>query len=125
MVQEQRDPRDRPAVDPSRYLLAEDWNKRLLWLDPEPPHVGSNPPVPLDAHVAEWRAEIEAQVGVEPDISRVDAVVISQARTRALVALMRELSTRLRPGLAVPPVVSDGSLSAFALELAEDLLRRS
>lgn len=41
------------------------------------------------------------------------------------MALLRELSTRLRPGLSVVPVVSDGSLSAFVTELAEDILRRS
>lgn len=125
MADERRDPRDRPAVDPSRYLLAEAWNQRLGWLAEEPVSVGSDPPVSLDEHVGEWRRWIEEQAELEPDPHLVRAVVISEARTRVVVALLRELSTRLRPGLSVGPMVSDGSLSAFVEELAEDMFRRS
>ena len=81
--------------------------------------------MPLAARVAERRARMAEQVAVEPPPSRIDAVVISEARSRVLVALLRELSTRLRPGLSVAPVISEGSLSAFVTELAEDIPRRS
>lgn len=118
------DPRSEPAVDPARYLLAERWNNQL-WYDAEPTSVGSEPPVPLDAHVARWRQEIAAEAVNEPNPDRTTAVVISQARAQVLAALLRELSTRLRPGLAVGPIQSDGSLSALTEELYFSLLERS
>jgi hypothetical protein len=118
-----RDPRSEPAVDPARYLLAERWNNQL-WYAAEPASVGSEPPVPLDAHVPQWRQQIADQADREPSRAGVDAVVISQARAEVLAALLRELSTRLRPGLAVGPIQSDGSLRDLLDELFDDLLTR-
>jgi hypothetical protein len=118
------DPRSEPAVDPARYLLAERWNNQL-WYAAEPPSVGSEPPVPLDTHVDRWRREIAEQADREPNPDRVDAMVISQARAAVLAAVLRELSTRVRPGLAAGPIQSDGSLSDLLDELSSDLLGRS
>jgi hypothetical protein len=81
--------------------------------------------VQLDQPVTRWRGEIEAQATREPPLAQVDAVVISQARATVIAGLLRELSTRLRPGLAVGPVQSDGTLARFVDELRDDLQTRS
>jgi hypothetical protein len=113
-----------PEVDPSRFLLAEGWNAQL-WHEPEPDSVGSVPPVLLDANVAHWRAEIARHIHLEAVPQGLDVVVISAARAGVIASLLRELATRLRPGLAVEPVQSDGSISSLAAELAQDMYARS
>jgi hypothetical protein len=110
-------------TDPARHLLAERWNKSL-WYRAEPP-AGSDPPVPIDAHVAEWRAAIEAGRELEPHPSeRRHTIVLSHQRVEVICNLLRELSKRTRPGVAVGPVQSDGSISQLAIDLAEDLRNR-
>ena len=81
--------------------------------------------VRLDEPVADWRARIDAARSVEPDPARVDTVVVSHARAEVLASLLPELAARLRLGLPVGPMRSDGSLSALAAELQEDLDERS
>lgn len=107
---DERDPRSRPAVDPARYLLAERWS-RQLWYMSEPASIGSDPPVPLDANVEEWRNRLEE------GRSQGRGGISSHEWVEVVAALLRELSTRVRPGLAVGPIVSDGSLQEFVLEL--------
>jgi hypothetical protein len=52
-------------------------------------------------------------------------VVISRQRATAIADLLDELALRLAPGVEVPAVQSDGSLSRLAQELADDMLRRA
>lgn len=112
-------------LDPARHLLAEGWN-RLPWYETQPPPAGADVPVVgLDRHVPEWRVAIREQTDREPSPDRVDAVVISQDRTRIIAELLRELSMRLRRGTTAGPIHSDGSISRLAADLAEDLQNRS
>jgi hypothetical protein len=110
------------SVDPARHLISGRWDIELWY---EPPPLGTGPAVPLDALVAEWRELIGAERRKEPRPDSVDVVVISAVRARIIAYLLRELSNRLRPGFAAGPIESDGSLSAFITELAEDLKSRS
>jgi hypothetical protein len=110
------------SVDPARHLVSGCWDIELWY---SPPPLGTGPAIPLDELVAEWRALIEAERGKEPPPGKLDAVVISAVRAQIIAYLLRELANRLRPGYAVGPIRSDGSLSAFVTELAEDLMSRS
>jgi hypothetical protein len=109
-------------MDPARHLLSGQWDY-TFWYAPPAPGTGSA--IPLDELVAEWRALIEAERGKEPPLANVDAVVISAVRAQIIAYLLQELAARLRPGFAVGPILSDGSLSAFVEELATDLKTRS
>jgi hypothetical protein len=109
-------------VDPARHLVSGRWDIEL-WYSPPPP--GTGPAIPFDDLVAHWRELIEAERHKEPRPNSVDVVIISAVRARIVAYLLRELSNRLRPGFAVGPIESDGSVSAFITELAEDLMSRS
>ena len=120
-------PNERETPEPfdaSRHLASAAWNNPM-WYLPEPPD-GSDPPVPLDADVERWRAEIEAGRAHEPSVrvSRSTAV-LSHERATVIAALLRELSKRTRPGFSCDPIVSTGAISALAEELADDLWNRA
>lgn len=110
--------------DPSRHLAAASWNNPI-WYLPEPAD-GSDPPVPLDANVASWRAAIETGRAVEPTgAGLVEAAVLSHERATVIAELLRELSKRMRAGFSAGPIDSTGEISALAEELAGDLWRRA
>ncbi|BCY11783.1 hypothetical protein [Actinoplanes sp. L3-i22] len=113
------------AYHPARHLAAADWHTPL-WYLPEPPD-GSDPPVPLDAKVAGWRAAVERGRSREPAgrALTTHTAVLSHERATVIAALLRELSKRMRPGFTAGPIESAGELSALAEELAADLRRRA
>jgi hypothetical protein len=110
-------------VDPAQHLMSGRWDNAFWYDEPAPPGPDESP-VPLDALVAQWRGLIEAASEHEP-ARRLEVVVISAVRAQVIAYLLRELSNRLRPGQAVGTIQSNGSLSRFIAELAEDLFIRS
>jgi hypothetical protein len=83
-------------------------------------------PLELDAPVAQWRAEIAAGRGHEPNVTYFypDIVSCSLARMQVLAELLHEYAARMRPGREVGPVQSSGALSQLLDELATDLRTR-
>jgi hypothetical protein len=111
---------------PARHLMAQRWNQ-TFGLYGDEPEDGSDPPVPIDAHVPAWRAAIRSgpvnpSRWTSPDPAgeyrSVTGVVLPHAHVRVVCDLLHELAKRLRPGLAVGPIESDGSLNELATELA-------
>jgi hypothetical protein len=83
-------------------------------------------PLELDAPVAQWRAEIAAGRGHEPNVtySYPNIISLSLARVRVIAVLLHEYAARMRPGREVGPVQSSGELSRLLDELATDLRTR-
>jgi len=81
----------------------------------------------LDEAVAFFRPLADAAASSDNGRVRVsrDIVSISRERATLLGDLLEELALRLKPGLEVGPIQSDGSFSRFARELAEDMYRRA
>jgi hypothetical protein len=106
--------------DPTRYLLS------LPTLVDLPDGRHTIGPYPLDAAAADWRGRVARHVDVEVNYGNRlhDSIVISADRGAVIANLLDELAERLRPGLAVGPIHSDGSISQLAQELAEDMFLR-
>ncbi|GAB3829308.1 hypothetical protein ACFPIJ_32530 [Dactylosporangium cerinum] len=83
-------------------------------------------PLELDAPVAEWRAEIAAGRGHEPNVTYFypNIISLSLARVQVIAELLHEYAARMRPGREVGPVQSSGELSRLLDELATDLRTR-
>jgi hypothetical protein len=112
----------RPHPDPTRHVLI------YPAYDRQPDGTVTVRPIALDEAATEWRAVVEAAATAEPSAKQQPpngVVVISPGRASVIAALVRELSKRLQPGLAVGPIQSDGSISRLAKDLADDLNRRA
>ncbi|MEU7870313.1 hypothetical protein [Dactylosporangium sp. NPDC049140] len=83
-------------------------------------------PLELDAPVAQWRAEIAAGRGHEPNVTYFypDVISLSLARVQVIAELLHEYAARMRPSREVGPVQSSGALSRLLDELATDLRTR-
>ncbi|QDY10447.1 hypothetical protein FJK98_27620 [Micromonospora sp. HM134] len=110
-----------PPADPTRELL--------IWPDYQRDGSGRTTArrVGLDEKAAQWRATVDAGRGTEERLGRAAPGLVSMSSARGLVvaSMLRELAARVRPGFSCGPVRSDGSLSALARELADDLRRRT
>jgi hypothetical protein len=95
-------------IDPTRHLLSR--------------------PTPLDLDTAAAEARVTLERGAEfdarPAMGSAHIVAISPSRALVIAGLLDELSLRLKPGLAVGPIRSDGSLSRLAQALSDDITRR-
>jgi hypothetical protein len=111
-----------PELDPTRDLLIYPEHRH------EPDDTTTVRPIPLDDAAAVWRTALESASATEPsptDQPPNGVVVISPGRAWVIAGLVDELSRRLRPGLTVGPIPSDGSLSRLAKALADDPNRRA
>jgi hypothetical protein len=109
-----------PHLDPARHLLVYPKRaRRADGRDVEEPYL-------IDELVPQWRRALDAGRPDEAALGRPAPGVVSMSANRALVLadLVEELGLRLRPGHAVGPIQSDGSLSRLATELADDLMER-
>lgn len=109
-----------PQPDPARHWLV------YPQFEPAPDGGGSFRPITLDEAAARSRESLETG---DADTGRVrnaaDIVVVPPGRATVIAGLLEDLALRLRPGLEVGPIRSDGSFSALARELADYMRRLS
>ncbi len=107
-----------PDLDPTRHWLV------YPQYESTPDGAGRFQPITLDQAAGTSRESLETG---DADTGRVrnsaDIVVIPPGRATVIAGLLEELALRLRPGLEVGPIRSDGSFSALARELAEYMHR--
>ncbi|AEV82487.1 hypothetical protein ACWT_1469 [Actinoplanes sp. SE50] len=112
-----RDPDD--DRDPARHLLSRVRYRRL------PDGTQQRVPITLDQAAAEFGELIDAgrpaEVRLDPDEGRDEVAAFSRQRAKVIASLLDELSRRVRPGLAVGPIQSDGKLADLAAESAAHL----
>jgi hypothetical protein len=107
--------------DPTRHLLVHLQRRRL------PDGTTEASPIGLDEIVAEYRSSLALSAAAESRLgpSARELVVVAPGRAAIIAELLDELALRLRPGTAVGPIRSDGSLSRLVRELADDMYRRA
>ncbi len=107
-----------PQPDPARHWLV------YPQFESNPDGGGSFRPITLDEAAAKIREGLEAG---DADTGRAsnaaDIVVLPPGRATVIAGLLEDLALRLRPGLEVGPIDSDGSFSALARELADYMHR--
>lgn len=110
----------KPELDPTTHLLT----GPVLEGPDDGPYWR---PVPLDELAAKGRKLLAsgADFDSRPYRASREIIAISPGRASIIADLLEELSVRLRPGTEVGPIRSDGSLSALALELSDDMMRRA
>jgi hypothetical protein len=104
----------KPELDPARHWLV------YSQYEETPDGVGRFRPITLDEAASRGQEVLETgSDDTGKPLNRSGIVVLPAGRATTIAGLLEELSLRLRPGLEVGPIQSDGSISDLARELAE------
>ncbi len=100
-------PNQEPERDPARDSLA-----RWVYRGRE------KSPISLDDFAADLTRGLAGVRESYDNDFQTGVVAISRARAQAMASLLEELAIRLRPGISIGPIDSDGTMARTAADLA-------